>query len=220
MRYPGQSEYQLYAKSGSSEIFNSITYAFSCCPLSGGNRDAARGLWCGPCFAHPCFTFRCLSMQGVPGFELVPRQLDAVLRRFSKQRVCDPIDSSQSRRVGHTQQSIRSQATPPTPGLEAREARPFLSLAELSFTVPSGSTFSRGRTARPTSACAHRETRFFKGARWRQPKQSTERRFEVRSQSQHRAQTPPWTSTHTSVCKNSGMHRDDRGPNCTAIHLK
>ena len=170
----------MYAKSGSSEIFNSITYAFSSCPLSGENRDSARGLWCGPCFAHPCFTFRCLSMQGVPGFELVPRQLDAVLRRFSKQRVCDPIDSSQSRRVGHTQQSIRSQATPPTPGLEAREARPFLSLAELSFTVPSGSTFSRGRTARPTSACAHRETRFFKGARWRQPKQSTERRFEVR----------------------------------------
>ena len=35
-----------------------------------------------PGFAHPCFTFRCLSMQGVPGFELVPRQLDAVLRRF------------------------------------------------------------------------------------------------------------------------------------------
>ena len=164
--------------------------------------------------------FAVLSMQGVPGFELVPRQLDAVLRRFSKQGVCDPIDSSQSRRVGHTQQSIRSQGTPPTPGLEAREARPFLSLAELSFTVPSGSPSSRGRTARPTSACAHRESRFFKGARWRQPKQSTERRFEVRSQSQHRAQTPPWTSTHTSVCKNSGMHRDDRGPNCTAIHLK
>ena len=210
----------MYAKSGSSEIFNSITYAFSSCPLSGENRDAARGLWCGPCFAHPWFTFRCLSMQGVPGFELVPRQLAAVLRRFSKKRVCDPIDSSQSRRVGHTQQSIRSQATPPTPGLEAREARPFLSLAELSFTVPSGSPFSRGRTARPTLACAHRETRFFKGARWRQPKQSTERRFEVRSQSQHRAQTPPWTSTHKSVCKNSGMHRDGRGPNCTAIHFK
>ena len=210
----------MYAKSGSSEIFNSITYAFSSCPLSGENRDSARGLWCGPCFAHPWFTFRCLSMQGVPGFELVPRQLAAVLRRFSKKRVCDPIDSSQSRRVGHTQQSIRSQATPPTPGLEAREARPFLSLAELSFTVPSGSPFSRGRTARPTLACAHRETRFFKGARWRQPKQSNERRFEVRSQSQHRAQTPPWTSTHKSVCKNSGMHRDGRGPNCTAIHFK
>ena len=210
----------MYAKSGSSEIFNSITYAFSSCPLSGENRDSARGLWCGPCFAHPWFTFRCLSMQGVPGFELVPRQLAAVLRRFSKKRVCDPIDSSQSRRVGHTQQSIRSQATPPTPGLEAKEARPFLSLAELSFTVPSGSPFSRGRTARPTLACAHRETRFFKGARWRQPKQSNERRFEVRSQSQHRAQTPPWTSTHKSVCKNSGMHRDGRGPNCTAIHFK
>ena len=48
MGYPGQSEYQLYARSGSSEIFNSITYAFSSCPLSGKNRNAARGLWCGP----------------------------------------------------------------------------------------------------------------------------------------------------------------------------